>query len=570
MTGTFLGASLGLQSGVSPSRLSSDAARRSQWPCLAVDVLLDDRQRFACAGDGEVGQRPKGSAHAGANTGAGELTAHRVGGATLEPLRQCGDSHSWRVGEEQVPVVGLAVGLDRLGGELAAHRAHGLLAESAHLEHRTPVVGHEHQMGVQQRYAVAGASIGLGCQWSALRLWCARALPVPHRTDTDPAKDAGAGVRVLSDGVQRRAAGPRRRLPGRDKAVGQRDTATGDHCGQDHRRAGLAGRGSECGVGAVGQRLPSCVAELLRLMLRQAAGSAAGSAAHDIQEGSPAVVSATRNGFRVRPNGRLFVAKVGEVRVRWSRGLPAEPSSVTIIREPDGHYYASFVVDVESTPLPAVAREAGVDMGIARLATIADTDGARTDIANPKHLARKQRKLRRLEREKPRRQKGSANRDKTRRKVAIAHNEVARARRDFHHRQALALVRENQVLHVEDLNIVGMVANRWLAGLFAMRDEANSCSPRRESDYIERTVSAAHAGREGGLGLRSPSRRTPVADPHLEVPVVRCGPRPRPQRRRGHSRRRAGGESKRLPRKWAGPRKRFRWSTGKTSLREAW
>ena len=171
----------------------------------------------------------------------------------------------------------------------------------------------------------------------------------------------------------------------------------------------------------------------------------------------------TRNGFSVRPNGRLFVAKVGEVRVRWSRDLPAKPSSVTIIREPDGHYYASFVVDVESTPLPAVAREAGVDVGIARLATVAATDGARTDIANPKHLARKLRKLRRLEREKSRRQKGSANREKTRRKIAIAHNEVARARRDYHHKQALALVRENQVIHVEDLNIVGMVRNRRLA-----------------------------------------------------------------------------------------------------------
>ena len=77
--------------------------------------------------------------------------------------------------------------------------------------------------------------------------------------------------------------------------------------------------------------------------------------------------------------------------------------------------------------------------------------------------AAKLRKLRRLEREKSRRQKGSANRAKTRRKVAIAHNEVARARRDYHHKQALALVRENQVIHVEDLNIAGMVRNRRLA-----------------------------------------------------------------------------------------------------------
>jgi putative transposase len=171
----------------------------------------------------------------------------------------------------------------------------------------------------------------------------------------------------------------------------------------------------------------------------------------------------TRNGFGLRPNGRLFVAKVGQVRVRWSRALPCQPSSVTIIREPDGHYYASFVVDVEPTPLPQVAREAGVDVGIVRLATIAGSDGRRSDVENPKHLGRKLRKLRRLEREKSRRQKGSNNRNKTRRQVAIAHGKVARARRDFHHKQALTLVRDNQVLHVEDLNIVGMVKNRRLA-----------------------------------------------------------------------------------------------------------
>jgi putative transposase len=171
----------------------------------------------------------------------------------------------------------------------------------------------------------------------------------------------------------------------------------------------------------------------------------------------------TRNGFSLRPNSRLFLAKVGEVRVRWSRELPTEPSSVTIIREPDGHYYASFVADVPAAPPPPTDQEAGVDVGIARLATIATSDGHRTDVANPRHLQRKQRKLRRLEREKARRQKGSANRDRMRRKVAIAHGKVARTRRDYHHKQALALVRENQVIHVEDLNITGLVKNRRLA-----------------------------------------------------------------------------------------------------------
>ena len=170
----------------------------------------------------------------------------------------------------------------------------------------------------------------------------------------------------------------------------------------------------------------------------------------------------TRNGFRVRSDGRLLLAKIGEVRVRWSRSLPSRPSSVTIIREPDGHYYASFVVDVPPCPLLVATREQG-SIGIMRLATIATTDGKCWDVPNPRHLERTLRKLRRLERQKSRRQKGSKNRDKTRRKIAIQHGAVARARRDYHHKQALALVRENQVIHVEDLNIVGLVRNRRLA-----------------------------------------------------------------------------------------------------------
>jgi putative transposase len=171
----------------------------------------------------------------------------------------------------------------------------------------------------------------------------------------------------------------------------------------------------------------------------------------------------TRNGFSLRPNGRLYLAKIGDVKVRWSRALPSEPSSVTVIREPDGHFYASFVVEIEPAPLPAMAREVGVDLGITRLATCADTSGARRDIANPKHLAGKQRKLARLQREMARRVKGSANRAKALRWVEVQHGRVARARLDYHHKQALPLVRDNQTVYVEDLNIAGMMCNRRLA-----------------------------------------------------------------------------------------------------------
>jgi len=84
----------------------------------------------------------------------------------------------------------------------------------------------------------------------------------------------------------------------------------------------------------------------------------------------------TRNGFSVRQGGRLYVAKVGELRVRWSRALPSAPSSVTIIRDPDGRYYASFVVERPAIPLPPVDRVAGIDLGLCVFAAVVASDGS--------------------------------------------------------------------------------------------------------------------------------------------------------------------------------------------------
>jgi putative transposase len=90
----------------------------------------------------------------------------------------------------------------------------------------------------------------------------------------------------------------------------------------------------------------------------------------------------TRNGL-ILHRGRLDVAKLGQVRVRWSRPLPSAPSSVTIIRDPDGRSSASFVVERAPTPLTPVDRVAGIDLGLAALATIAASDGTVETIANP-------------------------------------------------------------------------------------------------------------------------------------------------------------------------------------------
>lgn len=167
-------------------------------------------------------------------------------------------------------------------------------------------------------------------------------------------------------------------------------------------------------------------------------------------------VRLTRNGFAIRDNGRVYLAKVGDVRVRWSRDLPSDPSSVTVIREPDGRYYLSFVVGRDAQPLPACEREIGLDVGLARLAVTSDGQ----IVANPRYLRSKERHLARAQRSLARKQKGSKNRAKARRRVAVLHRKVREARLDHAHKTALRLVRDNQAVYAEDLAVSGLARTR--------------------------------------------------------------------------------------------------------------
>ncbi|MFD7845324.1 RNA-guided endonuclease InsQ/TnpB family protein [Nocardia sp. NPDC059764] len=164
----------------------------------------------------------------------------------------------------------------------------------------------------------------------------------------------------------------------------------------------------------------------------------------------------TRNGFTLRSNGRLYVAKVGELKVAWSRPLPATPSSVTIIKDAAGRYFASFVVQVDDHPLPVVDSEVGIDLGLTTFAVL--SDGKRVE--SPKFLRQAERKLARAQRNLARKRKGSANRAKARVKVARVHAKVADTRRDWAHKQSAAIIRENQAVFVEDLCVKGLARTR--------------------------------------------------------------------------------------------------------------
>ena len=160
--------------------------------------------------------------------------------------------------------------------------------------------------------------------------------------------------------------------------------------------------------------------------------------------------------FQVLGNGKLRLPKIGDVPVRWSRPLPAQPSSVTIVKDCAGRYFASFVVHIEPSPLPAADPVVGIDLGLGHFAVL--SDGRK--IAAPQFLRRAERLLKHKQRDLSRKQNGSANRAKARLKVARAHAKVTDARRDFHHQLSTALIRENQAVAVEDLAVQGLGRTR--------------------------------------------------------------------------------------------------------------
>jgi putative transposase len=175
--------------------------------------------------------------------------------------------------------------------------------------------------------------------------------------------------------------------------------------------------------------------------------------------------SYTRSAFRWR-EGHLYLAKMMdtplEVVWSWPDVDPAsiEPTSVTVSRESCGRWYVSFAVEVaDPEQAPPTGVVVGVDLGVKDFAV---TSGGEK-IAGARRLGGRERNLARYQRRMARKQRGSCNRAKARAKVARAHRKVAASRADFLHRTSTRLVRDHDVIVIEDLNVKGMVRNRRLA-----------------------------------------------------------------------------------------------------------
>ncbi|WP_262003564.1 RNA-guided endonuclease InsQ/TnpB family protein [Microbacterium sp. Mcb102] len=167
--------------------------------------------------------------------------------------------------------------------------------------------------------------------------------------------------------------------------------------------------------------------------------------------------------------GRLHLGShLGDVHVRWTRPLPSMPSAVTIIQRPTGAWYASFLVRVPvatSTP-QAPGQVVGIDLGLEHFAVLAYSSGRVERIENPRLLSEEERKLARMQKDLARKERPRAGQPASKRweeqrvRVARQHQRVADRRLNFTRTLAARLIRENQAIVVESLNIAGLGKTR--------------------------------------------------------------------------------------------------------------
>ncbi|MFJ3965459.1 RNA-guided endonuclease InsQ/TnpB family protein [Streptomyces sp. NPDC090036] len=215
----------------------------------------------------------------------------------------------------------------------------------------------------------------------------------------------------------------------------------------------------------------------------------------------------TKRGFRVK-HGTLHLAGGIILTVVWSRPLPADPSSVRVYQDSLGHWYCSFVVPAQAELLPATGRAIGIDWGVRETATAtSDTH----DLPHAEHGRKAAAKLTRYDRMVARRKPGkgraaSKGHLKAKRQRARLHKKVARQRQETARKWAKSVVRDHDVLAVENFR------PKFLAKTTMARKAADAAIGATKQALIE-------MGRKHGRAVHL------VHPAHTTMDCAQCGAR---------------------------------------------
>jgi putative transposase len=159
---------------------------------------------------------------------------------------------------------------------------------------------------------------------------------------------------------------------------------------------------------------------------------------------------------------RVWLPKIGNVKVIFHRRFVGTPKTCNIVSTISGKVFLSIVVDDGETPPPKTQvthqKSVGIDVGLTTYVTISTGE----KVENPRHLQNALRRLQCLHRRLSKKKKGSRNREKARRRLARYYERIVNRRVDIQHKLSTRLIRENQAIMVESLNICGMIRNKRL------------------------------------------------------------------------------------------------------------
>ena len=171
----------------------------------------------------------------------------------------------------------------------------------------------------------------------------------------------------------------------------------------------------------------------------------------------------TTSAFHWNPETQtLTLAKLdAPLDIHWSRPLPAgaQPTTVTVSRDPAGRYFVSILLEDEIAPLPPTTGQVGIDLGLHDVVVLDSGE----KVGNPHFFAQDAQKLANAQRRLAKKQLGSKNRAKARRTVARIHARIADRRSDFLHQLSTRIIRENQTICLESLQVKNMVKHPTLA-----------------------------------------------------------------------------------------------------------
>ena len=156
----------------------------------------------------------------------------------------------------------------------------------------------------------------------------------------------------------------------------------------------------------------------------------------------------------------IKLPKLGMVKTKNKLIPQGRILNATVSQEPSGKYFVSLCcTDVDIKPLEKTGNSVGIDLGIKEFCITSDGEM----IENPKYLKKSLNKLAKLQRELSRKPKGGSNRNKARIKVARLQEHIANQRKDFLQKLSTELIKQNDIICIEDLQVSNMIKNHKLA-----------------------------------------------------------------------------------------------------------